>query len=308
MTDYAMNYGSTIPIESRIAWQKRLNMTQQALKDNLLARNLLPVRELPTTVDIDRVTRVEGSGGNASIHATITAVGSVPETTDIGVGTEDFKQYQISLGFNVTGRELMQDPALKNSKVDWCTRNIHRLEDYVFFNGDAKNNIVGLQTRAQSNPNGKIVASGASGSDANNVGAWAGTDATIDIYHDINEAMSRIGDNFANSPMYLVGKRADLKYIRDLDDMRKSYADEIMDLFGANSVNDFLRYSSYCPTGYVYIVAKNPEIAEFTMSQPLIVDTDFPKEKGNIYWTELREIVNPYQCYDLEGSVEIAIG
>lgn len=303
----AMNYGSYSPEEARQIWEKRLVKTASVERDKRLARNLTMYRGLPATVDTDTVTTVVGSGGNSTIAAKITAKGAVPETTDIKAGEKDFKQYQISLGFYVNGREMMQDPSVKNAKVDWCYRNIGRLEDYIWVNGDSTINLSGMVTQARANPNGKITASGASGADVNNVGAWAGTDSDIDIQKDVLEALSRIGDDYANSPLFLVGRRADLKYIRQLDDLRNSYADQILDLFGAGSVNDFLRTSSYIPTGYVYIVAKDAEVAEFTVSTEMMVDNDYPREKGDNYWTEVREWINPFQCYDAEGFVEIQI-
>ena len=303
----AMNYGSYSPEEARQIWEKRLVKTASVERDKRLARNLTMYRGLPATVDTDTVTTVVGSGGNSTIAAKITAKGAVPETTDIKAGEKDFKQYQISLGFYVNGREMMQDPSVKNAKVDWCYRNIGRLEDYIWVNGDSTINLSGMVTQARANPNGKITASGASGADVNNVGAWAGTDSDIDIQKDVLEALSRIGDDYANSPLFLVGRRADLKYIRQLDDLRNSYADQILDLFGAGSVNDFLRTSSYIPTGYVYIVAKDAEVAEFTVSTEMMVDNDYPREKGDNYWTEVRERINPFQCYDAEGFVEIQI-
>jgi hypothetical protein len=203
---------------------------------------------------------------------------------------------------------MNQDPAIKNTKIDWCYRQIGRLEDYIFFNGESNINISGLQTHAQANPNGKIVATGASGKDANNTGAWNGGDADIDIYNDVLEASSRIGDEYGSSPMFLVGRRADVKYIRKLDDLRNKYSDQLLDIFGASSVDDFLRTSSYCPSGYVYILAKDPEVAEFTISTEMTVDNEFAKEKGGNFWVEVKEWLNPFQLYDNEGYVEIAIG
>ena len=303
----AINYGSYTPQEARQIWEKRLQMTAKAELDKRIARNLLVYRGLPSTVDIDTVTRIEGSGGSTSIQAKILAKGAVPDPTDIKAGQEDFKQFQAGLGFYVNGREMAQDPAVKNGKIDWCYRNIGRLEDYIFFNGDSSLNISGLQTHAEANVNGKITASGATGADVNNVGAWAGTDDDIDIYRDVLEAVSRIGDNYASSPLFMVGRRADLKYIRQMDDLRNPYADQILDLFGAGNVNDFLRSSGYCPSGYIYIVARDAEVAEFTVSTEMMIDNDYPREKGDNYWTEVREWINPFQCYDTEGFVEIQI-
>jgi len=301
----AMNYGSYSPEEARQIWEKRLNNIAVKEKDKRLARTLLAYRGFAETVDTDTVTRIEGSGGNANIQAKITAKGAVPPTTDVKAATEDFKQYQIAIGFLINERELKQDPAIKNAKIDWCYRNIGRLEDYIYFNGDSSINMSGLQTHAQANANGKIVASSASGNDANNIGSWDGTDTNIDIQRDVLNAISRLGDNYQDSPKYLVGRAASLMYLRQLDDMRQSYYDEVVDLMGTS---DFLRSSAYVPSGYVYLVAKDAEVAEFTVSTEMMVDNDYPKEKGANYWVEVREWINPFQLYDNTGMVEIAIG
>ena len=54
-------------------------------------------------------------------------------------------------------------------------------------------------------------------------------------------------------------------------------------------------------------MAKDAEVAEFTVSTEMMVDNDYPREKGDNYWTEVREWINPFQCYDAEGFVEIQI-
>lgn len=302
-----MGYGYSIPNGSRQVWEKQILKTQKALQDTLIARTVLEMRELPSTVDIDTVTFVEGSGGTgtSNIQAKIVAKGAVPDVTDVKISETDFKQYQIAIGFYMHERELDQDPLLKNRKIDWATRSIHRLEDYIFFSGDSSIGILGLQAQARANPNGKIVASGASGNDANNVGAWDGTDTYIDIQRDVLNAISRLGDDY--DPKFLIGRRADLMHIRQLDEQRKSYADEILDLFGASSIDQVLKYSAFCPSGYVYVTAKNAMAAEFTYSQDIKIVDDMIREKGGNYWVELNEWVNPFQCYDPEAFVEIAI-
>lgn len=303
-----LNFAGMVPDVARQAWERELLRTEEKMRDTLLARNIVEMRALGATVDIDTVMTVVGVPNSSDgIAAKITAKGSVPEITDIAASATDFKQYQIAVGFYVNERDLDRDPTLQNKKVDWATRQIHRREDYLVLNGDSGVGLSGIVAAARNNPNGKIVASDGSGNNANNNGAWDGSDSTIDIYTDTLNAITRIGDEYQDSQLYLVGKRTSIAPIRKLDDMRKSYADEIMDLFGAKSVSDFVRYSAYVPDGYVYVVAKDPEAAEFTISQDVTIDTSYPKEKGGNFWIELREWMNPFQLYDNEAFVEIDI-
>ena len=44
-----------------------------------------------------------------------------------------------------------------------------------------------------------------------------------------------------------------------------------------------------------------------TISQDLMVDTSYPKEKGANYYVELREWMNPFQRYDDQAFVEIVV-
>lgn len=301
-----LNFAGNIPDEARQTWERQLLRTTEKMRDTVLARNLIGMRQLAQTVEIDTVMTVAGVPNSSDgIAAKIVAKGTVPDVADIAATTTDFKQYQIAVGFYVNERDLNKDPTLQTKKIDWATRQIHRREDTIAINGDSSVGLSGIVSAAQSNPNGKVVASGASGNNTNNCGAWDGSDSTIDIYTDILNGITRIGDEYQDSQLFLVGKRATIAPIRRLDDMRKSYADEIVDLFGARSVSDFVRYSAYVPDGYVYIVAKDADAAEFTVSQDILIDTNYPKEKGGNFWIELKEWVNPFQLYDAEAFVEI---
>jgi len=275
-------------------------------RDTQLSRTIPVVRNIGAEVDKDTVQYLEGSGGNANIQAKITAKGAVPDITSTKVKDKTYNMYQFSLGFMLNGRDLNTKPELRQRNIEWCTRNIRRLEDNMWMNGDTTLNLGGVVTAARANTNGKVVATGASGSDVNNTGSWDGLDATglIDIHADILEAVYRIEDEF-NGKLYLVGRKADLKPIRKLDDMRISYADEILDLFQANAVSDFLRYSLYTPSGYVYVVAQDMDSNENVISEDLLVDGDYPKQPGNNYYVELRQWSNPNVFHSNNGCVEI---
>lgn len=298
------SYGSAIPIEAKQAWERVIVNYDEKQRDGMIARSLATMRNVGATVDTDTVTFVEGSGGNATIAAKVTAKGAIPEVTGIKTKDIDHKMFQLALGFYVNGRDLQAKPELKTRSVEWCTKNIRRLEDYMWMNGDTTLNLTGLDTAAGLNVNGKVVAASASGNDVNNVGAWDGSDDYIDLYTDILEAVSRLDDDF--EPAYLLGRRIDLAPVRKMDDMRKKYIDDILDLFAAGSAADFMRYSLYVPSGYVYVVAKDMDFCEMVVSEDLIVDADYPKEKGNNLYVELREWLNPNEFHSNEGVVEIA--
>lgn len=297
-----MAYGYSIPDNVVQIWEKQILKTQDVLKDAVIARNVQFIRTLPETVDIDTVQFVAGSGDD-DIPAKVVAKGAPPDVTDVRIAETDFRQYQISVGFYMNERELKQDPMLKNRKIDWAVRQIHRREDYMFFNGDSAIGLRGLQTAARSNPNGKIVKSGASGPDVNNKGAWDGS--TKDIYADVLEAVNRLGAGY--DPTYLIGRRSDLGNIYQMDSMRNSFAEKIGQLFGTNDPTQFIRYSAYCPEGYVYVVAKDPMASEFVLSQDVRIVDEMIREKGGNYWVEINEWVNPFQCYDEKAFVEIEI-
>jgi hypothetical protein len=299
-----MSYGSAIPAHFNESFERAVLNYRSKQRDSMLARNLSTMRNVGATIQTDTVTYYEKSGGNDKIDATIVAKGAIPPQIGVKGKEVSHAMYCVATGFMMNGRDLNLDPTLQTRKVEVATADIKRREDYIWINGDTGTGLTGLDYAAGVNPNGKIVASGASGADANNVGNWAGTDTNIDIHKDILNATTRIGDNF--EPMFLVGRRADLAPLKDLDDMRNRYADKVLDLFGASKLTDFVRHSLYCPSGYVYVVAQDMEFTEFVISEDLIVDTSFGKEAGDNYRVELREWVNPVEFHSNEGVVEIS--
>lgn len=300
-----LELGSSIPAHFNESFSKTVYNYRSKQRDKMLARSLSSMRDVGANVDTDTVTFYEKSGGNSTINAAIVAKGAVPP--QIGVKGKEVSHimYQISVGFMMNGRDLKLDPAQQTRKIEVATNDIRRKEDDIWLNGDTNTGLNGLIYSAQNNPNGKVAAYGATSTspDVDSIGNWAGTDDTIDIYTDIMEACDRIGDDY--DPKFLLGRRATLAPIRKMDDMRKRYADEILDLFGANSTQDFLRTSQYVPAGYAYVVSQDMEFTEFVISEDLVVDTNFGKEPGDNYRVELREWVNPVEFHNNEGAVEI---
>lgn len=298
-----MNYSSSIPAHLTESFEKEILNYQQKQRDNMLARNLSTIRNVGPTIQTDTVTFYEKSGGNGSITAAITAKGDTPPIVGVKGKKVSHAMYQLGATVMINERDLNLDPRQFNKKIDIATRDVHRLEDYIWINGDTATGLTGLVTSAQANPNGRVLNTGASSPNVNNIGNWAGSDTYIDVYTDVLEACNRIGDNF--NPQYLVGRRADLAPIRKMDDMRKTYADDILDLFGAGSAKDFIRYSLYVPSGYVYVVAKDTDATEFVISEDVRVDTSVGKDTGGNFPVVIKEWVNPCETQSNEWAAEI---
>jgi len=302
-----MNYGSSISPEMTEVFEREILNYQQKQRDVLLARNLSTIRNVGASVQTATVTFYEKSGGNTTINAAVTAKGDTPPQIGVKGKQVSHAMYQFSVKFSINERDLALDPRQQARKVDVATRDIHRLEDYIWINGDTATGLTGLVTAARANPNGIVDQYGTSSSAPNidSPGNWAGTDTDIDIYTDVMEACDRIGDNF--TPAYLLGQRKDIAPIRKMDDMRKRYADEILDLFGATKTSDFIRTSAYVPTGYVYVVAKDMEGTEFVISEDLRVDTSVGKDEGGNFPVVLREWINPVENHTNDWVAEIGM-
>lgn len=297
-------YGASIPASTIKNFEKVVINYRQKEKDKELVRNLAELRTIGPAFQTDVVTYWEKTGGNDVIRASIKAKGAAADTVGAKENEVSHNMYKLTVGFNYNTRDLDLDPAQYTRKVEICTREIRRLEDYLWVNGSTAPALTGLVTSARANPGGKIAAYGASSSSPSkdSIGNWAGTDDYRDIYDDVEEAITRVGDNF--DAAYMVGRKTTVSPIRKMDDMRNKYADQILDLFNANKVTDFLRTSAYIPAGYVYVVAKDVEFAEFVISQDLRVKS-YAEQPGEVIPVELIEWVNPCEYHSNEGAVEI---
>lgn len=302
-----MNYSSSIPAHMTEAFEREVLNYQQKQRDGMIARNLSTMRNVGSAVQTDTVTFYEKTGGNTAITAAITAKGDTPPIIGAKGKEVSHVMYQFGATVRINERDLNLDPKQLSRKIDIATRDIHRLEDYIWINGDTATGLTGLVTAARANPNGKVDAYGASSvsPSVDSIGNWRGSsrDTNVDIYTDIMEACDRIGDNF--QPKYLLGRRIDIAPIRQMDDMRKRYADEILDLFGASNTQQFIRTSAYVPSGYVYVVAQDMEGTEFVVSEDLRVDTTVGKDTGGNFPVVLREWVNPCEFHSNEIVAEI---
>jgi len=302
-----MNYSSSIPAHLTEAFEREVLNYQQKQRDSMVARNLSTMRNVGPTIQTDTVTFYEKTAGNTVITAAITAKGDTPPIVGAKGKEVSHVMYQFGATVRINERDLNLDPKQLSRKIDIATRDIHRLEDYIWINGDTATGLTGLVTAAQANPNGRVRAYGTSASSpsVDSIGNWTGTDSYIDIYTDIMEMCDRIGDNF--NPKFLLGRRADLAPIRKMDDMRKRYIDDILDLFGAANTQQFIKTSAYVPAGYVYVVAQDMEGTEFVVSEDLRVDTSVGKDTGGNFPVVLREWVNPCEFHSNEIAAEIYV-
>jgi hypothetical protein len=281
-------------------WSKVIPGWVDKNKDNLTARNILNQRPIGEDVLIDVMQKYDRTGPGAQIISK----GAVPESMGIKTTDTPFSVYQIATGFWVNAKDLKVDPKTKNRLIEISLADIHRKEDDFVLNGSTKHNVNGIVAAAQANPNGKIVASGASGNDINNKGKWAGETGT-DIYDDVNSAIGLLGSNF--KPTFLVGHSKDLRYLYRMDSERQQYYKTMSILFNRKDPDDvsWIWPTDVLSRGKVYIVPVDTLAADFVISEnPNIIP--YPMSPGQNYWIELASWSVP-EIYDNEAFVEIAI-
>jgi hypothetical protein len=237
-------------------WTRRIVTYVKKYEDNMTARNILDGRGVGDNVAIDVVE----SFGDAGVEATIVAKGAVPETMGLVASHVDHNIFQVSVGFQVSAKDLKLDPSAQNRKIDLATRLIHRKEDDMMLNGSAAHNITGLTGAAAANSNGVQAATA----------AWSGATGT-DIYNDINEAMGLVDDEF--EPAFLVGHKRDMRYLNRMDSERIPYRKEIAGLFNKNEDDtSWMWRTGQLARGKVYLVSKDFMAAEFVVSENPRID------------------------------------
>lgn len=282
-------------------WTREIEAFVDKYGDNMSARNLLHTRNVGADTAIDVVTTYDRTGPGAQI----VAKGAVPDTSGQKASTLKHDIFQISTAMNVNAKDMKLDPKLKNRQIDIMMRDIHKMEDYVMFNGDASYGITGLIGAAQANSNGKIVASGASGNDTDNNGKWSGEVGT-DIYDDINNAVAKMDADF--EPAYMVGTRTDLAYLNRKDSEREAYYKDISTaFFGKKNENDksWMWKTNQIDSGKVYILPKDFMAGEFVISEnPSLVP--YPIGPGQNYRFEINSW-SVAEYHENDAYIEIAI-
>ena len=282
------------------AWEKVIPLWVDEHKQNMTARNILHRRDVDASVTIDVVEKYDKTGQGAEI----TAKGAVPPTFGLTTKSENFTIHQIATGFNISVKDLKANPNAKSRLVEIALAEIHELEDDICLNGDTAHNITGIVGAAQANANGKIVASGASGSDINNKGKWAGETST-DIFTDVADAISFLDSKY--KPSFLVGNSKDIRYLYHKDSERNMYYEDMGILFGQKNPKstDWIWASDYITRGKVYIVAKDTMAADFVVSEDPGIVT-YALAPGQNYPVEVYSW-SETEIYSNEAFVEIAI-
>lgn len=275
-------------------WEREIALYVEKYKDNMAARNVLPVRNVGEDVGIDVIQKYDRTGPGASV----VAKGSVPDTMGVTATSVKHEVFQIATGFYINAKDLKMDPKTKNRLVDIAMRDLHRAEDDFALNGNSQLNVNGIVDAAQANSNGKITTS-------TNKGAWSGETGT-DIYDDINTAISLMDGDF--EPAYLVGNRTDLLYLNRVDSERQPYYKTVAGLFGKTNENDksWMWMTNHITAGKVYVVPKDFMAGEFVVAEnPHIVE--YPMMPGQNYYFEVVEWVVP-EMHQNDAFVEIATG
>lgn len=284
-----LNYGSSIPQEVVQSMQKTILDFQQRYKDGYIGRQLIEQRPgVARTVRKDIVRHIDKTTPQDGVStARISLGGTTP--TIVGSKAKDkmFSIYRIDAAIQRNEAEVELDASLWNRDTSLAMLECLRRENYTIINGDSTLGITGLVGASSANSLGSVVASGASGTQVNNNGAWDGseTDKVMDPYDDIRAALNFIDPDLIGTYI-LAGRPTYMNYLLQEDDLGKIYADKIGPrIFGkAAGDNSWMVKSDYFPANYVYLILKSMEAAELVIPEDYNVDSNYPREKGqNIY-------------------------
>ena len=83
-------------------WEREIALYVEKYKDNMAARNILPVRNVGEDIAIDVIQKYDRTGNGADI----VAKGSVPKTMGVTATSAKHEIYQISTGFFLNAKDL----------------------------------------------------------------------------------------------------------------------------------------------------------------------------------------------------------
>ena len=304
MASTDIHYGSFIPQEVITTWVQTINDYELNYRPELIARNILPYRDIGPQYDIDAVTHIQTTSGRAGIMAK----GASPDPIQIASGSEKHDMVQIGAGFYVNERDLnkVQGPVMKTAEINEVMSKIHAEEDYVAINGDSSLGITGIVGAAHANTRGKVLATAGSptGNDVVNMGPWDSSGDTLDPYEDILNATKFMDPRF--KPWGVVADRATIMNLHKQDSERVPFSQYIGKLFGKPEGDlSWMIESQFTPVGYAYVIPYSPQAAEFVVSEEIDIADDYPKEKGGNYWIEIKEWVCPIEIHSPQAFVEI---
>lgn len=304
MADTNLNYGSFIPEEVVTAWVQEINQYELQYRPEMVARNILPRREVGTQIDIDAISYYQSTSGRAQVIAK----GAAPQPFTIKTKVEKHEMFQFMDGFMVNERDLAkaQGVTMKAKEIDIALSQIHAAEDYIVMNGDSDIGITGIVGAAHANTIGKVLpANGtASGGDVPNMGPWDGSGDTRDPYEDIVNAIRMMDWRF--KPFALVADRTTMSYLNMKDSERIPFWQGMGALFGKGEDDrSWMIESQFTPAGYAYVIPKDPKAGEFVVSEDINIADDYPKQPGGNFYVEIKEWVNPVEIHVGNAFVEI---
>jgi len=276
------------------AWDRVILGFVERYKDNMMARQVLAVRDVGASVEIDVVTSYERQNEGAAI----VAKGAVPVGSAVSGVPANYTIYQILDGFMIHEKDIKVDPAAKDRDMELVMRHVHRKEDDFCFNGQTSLNINGI---VNSVPTANKITS------STNHGSWDGLDTTIDIHADVIGALALLSGNF--DPAWMLGNKTDILYLYSLDSERQPYWKTIAPLFGKSDTVDprtWLKTSNHITAGHVYVGPVDPEAAELVVSENPYYRV-ISMQRGGNYPVEICEWVTP-EIHDTDAFGEIATG
>jgi len=283
-------------IETHFAksWDKTIMGFVERYKDNMMARQVLPVRDVGASVEIDVVTTYERQNEGAAI----VAKGVVPEGSAVTAGHVNHPVYQVLDGFLIHEKDIKVDPNAKARDLELVLRHVHRKEDDFCFNGQSSLNVNGI---VNSVPTANKITK------STNHGAWDGSDTTIDIHADLIGVIGLLSGNY--DPAWILGNRTDILYLYSLDSERQPYWKTIAPLFGKSENDDpktWLKISNHIAAGKVYVGPVDPEAGELVVSENPYYRV-ISMQRGGNYPIEVCEWVTP-EIHDTDAYGEIATG
>lgn len=284
-----LNFGASIPQEVVQNMQKTILDFQARYKDGYIGRSLIEQRPgVPPKVRKDIVRHIDKTTPQDGVStARISLGGTSPDIVGSKAKDKMFSIYRIDNAIQRNEDEVALDPILWTRDTSLAMLECLRRENYTIINGDATLGITGLTGAATANSLGSVVASGASGTQVNNNGAWDGseTDKVMDPYDDLRAALNFIDPDLIGQ-YFLAGRSTYMNYLLQEDDLGKIFADKIGPrIFGRPAGdNSWMVKSDYFPANYVYLVLKSMEAAELVIPEDYNVDANYPRQKGqNIY-------------------------
>jgi len=303
-------YGGVIPDHFKEVWYANIKKYIDINKDNMMARRLAIVKPVPYVTEEYSITAIDVSAEEVVPKARSAA----PENITLGGNERTYRIFRYPTGFVLNEDDLKKQPELQGWHIDACTRKIFRAEDKSFYVGRSNLDIIGFKAAAEANSNGKIVASGASGKDNNNNGAWLTDDGSRDIYEDLRMARGKLASKYRSNlqNLFLVGNAVSMDALWQKDpysDDSSPILSSVAPLFGRSSdapIGDWALINDQIDDNYVFIVCRDSEAAELIEAKALIIDDNYPRQPiGNLQVAIYEDV--GIAIHDYNAFVEIAV-